>query len=154
MSNLVVVWRVSNVDRHPKLATNKNIRVQISTIWILIQISAIWIPILCINSLMNSKSIAIAYSYTKQHRKKMKRIIPKLSFTTGETQEKKKRERERERDTWSALAIGHPPIWKSPCIEKEMKIKLKKKKMKKKPENVEQMKQRKSNKREFLNNNR
>ena len=32
--------------------------------------------------------------------------------------------------------------------------KIKEKKMKKKPENVEQMKQRKSNKREFLNNNR
>jgi hypothetical protein len=40
---------------------------------------------------MVSKSIAIAYSYTKQHRKKMKRIIPILSFTTGETKKKKKK---------------------------------------------------------------
>ena len=38
---------------------------------------------------MISKSIAIAYSYTKQHRKKMKRIIPILSFTTGETKKNK-----------------------------------------------------------------
>ena len=40
---------------------------------------------------MVSKSIAIAYFYTKQHCKKMKRIIPKLSFTTGETKKKKKK---------------------------------------------------------------
>ena len=58
-----------------------------------ILISAIWIPILSINSPMVSKSIAIAYSYTKQHRKKMKRIIPILSFTIRETKKKKKRER-------------------------------------------------------------
>jgi hypothetical protein len=31
-SNLVVVWRASNVDRHPKLAANKNIKIQISAI--------------------------------------------------------------------------------------------------------------------------
>ena len=51
---------------------------------------------------MVSKSIAIAYSYTKQHCKKMKRIIPILSFTIGETKKennktKKKKKRERER---------------------------------------------------------
>ena len=56
---------------------------------------------------MVSKSIAIAYSYTKQHRKKMKRIIPKLSFTTGETKKKEKKDR----DMWSVMAVGcHPPI--------------------------------------------
>jgi vacuolar-type H+-ATPase subunit I/STV1 len=56
---------------------------------------------------MVSKSIAIAYSYIKQHRKKIKRIIPKLSFITGETKKKKKnnktkkkkeKKRERERE--------------------------------------------------------
>jgi hypothetical protein len=31
-SNLVVVWRASNEDKHPKLAANKNIRIQISAI--------------------------------------------------------------------------------------------------------------------------
>jgi hypothetical protein len=31
-SNLVVVWKASNVDKHPKLAANKNIRIQISAI--------------------------------------------------------------------------------------------------------------------------
>ena len=41
---------------------------------------------------MVSKSIATAYSYTKQHRQKMKRIIPILSFTTGETKKGKKKE--------------------------------------------------------------
>jgi hypothetical protein len=49
---------------------------------------------------MVSKSIAIAYSYTKQHRKKLKRIIPKLSFITRETKKKKpKKKKKRERDT-------------------------------------------------------
>ena len=42
---------------------------------------------------MVSKSIAIAYSYTKQHRKKIKRIIPKLSFITRETKKKKKKQK-------------------------------------------------------------
>ena len=41
---------------------------------------------------MVSKSIATTYSYTKQHRKKMKRIIPILSFTTEETKKEKKKE--------------------------------------------------------------
>ena len=52
---------------------------------------------------MVSKSIAIAYSYTKQHCKKMKRIIPILSFTIGETKKennktKKKKKKKREKE--------------------------------------------------------
>ena len=42
---------------------------------------------------MVSKSIAIAYSYKKQHRKKMKRIIPKLRFTTKKKNQKRKRKK-------------------------------------------------------------
>ena len=89
-SNLVVVWRASNVDRHPKLTANKNIRIQISAIWIPIQILVIWIPILCINSPMVSKSIAIAYSYTKQHCKKNEIFFSQIKFYNWRNKKKKK----------------------------------------------------------------
>ena len=42
------------------------------------------------NSPMLSKSIASAYSDTKNTTKNMKRIIPMLSFTTEETKKKKR----------------------------------------------------------------
>jgi hypothetical protein len=65
---------------------------------------------------MVSKSIAIAYSYTKQHRKKMKRIIPILSFTTGETKKKKikpkkkKKKKKKKRERY----VKCPGRWLSP----------------------------------------
>jgi hypothetical protein len=61
---------------------------------------------------MVSKSIAIAYSYTKQHRKKMNRIIPIFSFTTGETKKKKKtiKPKKKKRERY----VKCPSCWLSP----------------------------------------
>ena len=58
---------------------------------------------------MVSKSIAIAYSYTKQHRKKMKRIIPKLSFTTG-GKKKKKNKTKKKKKKGGSFFYHQPPV--------------------------------------------
>ena len=60
---------------------------------------------------MVSKSIAIAYSYTKQHRKKMKRIIPKLSFTTGGKKKKTIKPKKKKKGERYVKCPGH---WLSP----------------------------------------